>query len=214
MSRTHKSNQSKQKHFKETHRFEHWYRDHQVYFITARVAHRLPAFASESAKQLFWSAFDHYTTKYSFTPWITSLLDNHYHTLGYLETGLNLPKMMKGIHGSVAKQVNDLLESQTKAGGLQSPRTHSRILSFWSESGTKTYFDGCIRDESQARKTYRYIQIQPHRHRALPRHVPVEHYPHTHTNITLDEALAFARAHRAYLEGVPYKRYASKGGGI
>ena len=39
---------------------------------------------------------------------VTSLLDNHYHTVGWLEIGADLPKMMQRIH-AVAKLVNDIL---------------------------------------------------------------------------------------------------------
>lgn len=69
------------------HRFEHWYVDNQVYFITARCRDRFAAFASEQAKQIFWDRFTHYTKKYLFTPFVTSLLDNHYHLLGYCKRG-------------------------------------------------------------------------------------------------------------------------------
>ncbi len=63
------------------HRFEHWYRDNTVYFITARCRAKYPAFASEHAKVIFWNRFDHYTKQYEFVPFVTSLLSNHYHTL-------------------------------------------------------------------------------------------------------------------------------------
>ena len=89
-------------------RFEHWCIDNQVYFITARCRARFPAFASEKAKGVFWDRFKYYTKEFQFTPWVTSLLDNHYHTLGYLRIGENLSKMMQRIHGSAAKLVNDL----------------------------------------------------------------------------------------------------------
>jgi hypothetical protein len=89
------------------HRFEHWYLDNQVYFITARCRHRIPAFAAEDSKAVFWDRFEHYTVEFGFTPWVTSLLDNHYHTLGYLKVGENLGAMMQRLHGSVAKLVND-----------------------------------------------------------------------------------------------------------
>ncbi|MEM9020284.1 MAG: hypothetical protein AAGC44_06945 [Planctomycetota bacterium] len=69
------------------HRREHWYIDNQVYFITARCRGKFPAFQSEMAKAVFWDRFDHYTDAYGFTPWVTSLLNNHYHTLGYLKVG-------------------------------------------------------------------------------------------------------------------------------
>ena len=39
------------------HRFEHWYLDNQVYFITARCRDRYPAFASDAAKAVFWDRF-------------------------------------------------------------------------------------------------------------------------------------------------------------
>lgn len=58
-------------------RYEHWLVDNQVYFITARCRDRYPAFASEVAKQIFWERFTHYTTEFDFTPWVTSLIDNH-----------------------------------------------------------------------------------------------------------------------------------------
>ena len=64
------------------HRFEHWYRDNTVYFITARCRDQFPAFESEEAKAVFWDRFDHWTSHYSFVPWIRTLMNNHYHALG------------------------------------------------------------------------------------------------------------------------------------
>ncbi len=69
------------------HRYEHWLVDNQVYFLTARCRDRFPAFATEAAKAVFWDRFNHYTAEFGFVPWVTSLLDNHYHTLGYLRVG-------------------------------------------------------------------------------------------------------------------------------
>lgn len=42
------------------HRFEHWYRDNTIYFITARCRDRYPAFASDRAKEIFWERFDYW----------------------------------------------------------------------------------------------------------------------------------------------------------
>jgi len=128
------------------HRFEHWLIDNQVYFITARCRDRFPAFATEAAKDVFWKQLDHYTSKHGFTPWVTSLLDNHYHTIGYLRKGDELPKMMQRIHGSVAKLVNDLLDEPW-------PK-------FWRDTKGREYFDGRIRDEKQGRYAYRYTMEQ------------------------------------------------------
>jgi hypothetical protein len=172
------------------HRFEHWYLDNQVYFITARCRDRFPALASEAAKAVFWNRFDHYTVEYGFVPWVTSLLDNHYHTLGYLRVGENLGPMMQRIHGSVAKLVNDTLPK--------------RRNEFWSEKGHRDYFDGCIRDEKQCRLAYRYTLRQAERHGLV---LHWREYPHTRAGIDMDRGVKRALELKAFMEGVPYKRY-------
>ena len=176
--------------FQDRRRFEHWFVDNQVYFVTARCREQFPAFAKEAAKAVFWDRFDHYTQAHGFTPWVTSLLDNHYHTIGYLQLGENLPKMMHRIPGSVAKLVNDQL-----------PR---RRLQFWGDARGREYFDGCIRDEKQARLAYRYTLTQGVRHGIANRW---EDYPHTHVQVELERAIARSRELNAFLQGVPYKRY-------
>ena len=127
-------------------RFEHWYRDNTVYFITARCRDGFPAFASDEAKSVFWDRFTVYTTMFAFIPWVATLLRNHYHVLGYLAIGDNLGKMMQRIHGSVAKLVNDLLPERREK--------------FWDDCGNQTYFDGCIRNETQADRAGRYTLLQ------------------------------------------------------
>jgi hypothetical protein len=184
------SSATKTESFQGHHRFEHWYLDNQVYFITARCRERYPAFASDAAKGVFWERFHHYTQQYEFFPWVTSLLDNHYHTLGYLKVGENLGPMMQRIHGSVAKLVNDLLPA--------------RRLPFWREAGNRDYFDGCIRDKIQCRRAYRYTLKQAVRHGIV---ADYRQYPHTRVAIELERGLARALELKAFLEGVPYKRY-------
>ncbi|QNN24949.1 hypothetical protein HED60_22615 [Planctomycetales bacterium ZRK34] len=142
--------------------FQHWYRDNQVYFITARCRGQYPAFADERAKIIFWEQFEKYVAQHHFEPWVTSLIDNHYHTLGYLHRGDDLAPMVRKIHGSVAKRVNDYLESERKAGRLESPRLKcGRLVPFWHDSKSKTYFDGCLRNEKQGRATYRSVCADP-----------------------------------------------------
>lgn len=96
-------------HFNGQHRFEHWYRDNSVYFITARCRDRFQAFTSDEAKAIFWDRFEHYTLLFNFIPWLTTLIGNHYHTIGYVKDASKLGQMMQRIHGSVAKLVNDTL---------------------------------------------------------------------------------------------------------
>jgi hypothetical protein len=172
------------------HRFEHWYRDNTIYFITARCRGKFPAFESELAKEIFWERFDHYCRHYGFVPFVTSLLDNHYHTLGYLRVGQNLGPLMRHLHGSVAKKVNDLLPTSLKP--------------FWYDTGKQGYFDGCIRDERQCRRAYRYTLTQSMRHRICE---DWHRYTHTRMNIDVEKAVKRALELNAFMRGVPYQRY-------
>jgi REP element-mobilizing transposase RayT len=193
--RIQKLTRSTNKEYQGRHRHEHWLVDNQVYFITARCRDRFPAFAAEAAKAVFWERFEHYTKEFGFTPWVTSLLDNHYHTLGYLRVGENLPKMMQRIHGSVAKLANDLLPE---------PRSQ-----FWRDVKGREYFDGCIRDEKQGRHSYRYTLRQSERHGLATNW---REYSHTRVNVELEPAIRRSHELRTFLEGVPYKRYLQKRG--
>jgi REP element-mobilizing transposase RayT len=190
MREFHKSRHTHTEFFQGRHRFEHWYLDNCVYFITARCGDKMRCFASETAKEVFWDRFDHYTDLYHFTAWATSLMDNHYHTIGYLKHGRDLGPMMQKIHGSVAKKVNDLLPS--------------RHVPFWYEHGRQGYFDGCIRDETQGRRAYRYILRQAERAGIVK---CWRDYSHTHVRVELEPAIARAKELKAFLEQVPYARY-------
>lgn len=185
-----KTSRSPNKWFEGQHRFEHWLVDNQVYFITARCRDRYPAFASRQARDVFWDRFDHWTNHHGFTPWITSLIPNHYHTLGYLRVGAELPKLMQHLHGSVAKLVNDTLPERRE--------------NFWRDQAGKEYFDGCIRNEIQARRTYRYIQHQARRHKLCE---DWQNYPDTRINVKLEPAIRRSHQLQAFMPDVPYKRY-------
>jgi REP element-mobilizing transposase RayT len=188
--RIRKSSRNPREHFGKQHRFEHWYVDNQIYFITARCRDRFPAFASEEAKAIFWGRFYQYCAECGIVPLIVSLLDNHYHAIVYVKVGLSLKKFMQRLHGSIAKLVNDLLPE--------------RRANFWSDSKGKEYFDGCIRDEKQYRAAYRYTHKQSRRHGVMYDYLK---YKHTRVNVTLEVGLMRALELKAFLEGVPYKRY-------
>jgi REP element-mobilizing transposase RayT len=185
-----KSSYNSREMFKGKHRFEHWYRDNTIYFITARCRDRFPAFESEAAKSIFWDRFLHYTALYGFIPWITSLLDNHYHTIGYLKIGENLGPMMQKLHGSTAKLVNDVL-------------VH-RQVPFFRTANHHDYFDGCLRDVLQAERAYRYVQIQSVRH-GIVKHY--REYAHTRMKIEMNRGIKRAVELNAFLDGLPYARY-------
>src|SRR5437773_7282700 len=176
--------------FGDQHRFEHWYVDNQVYFITARCRDKFPAFAAEEAKAIFWDKFQQYTDEFHFEPWVVSLLDNHYHALGYLKIGLNLKIMMQRLHGSIAKLINDTLPE--------------RFSQFFRDRKGKEYFDGCIRDELQFTRAFRYTYTQCRRHGIC---ADPSDYPHTRLYIPMDQALARAIELDAFMPDVSYPRY-------
>jgi hypothetical protein len=190
MARFRKSSATDHEFFDGQHRFEHWYRNNTIYFITARCRDKYPAFESEEAKAVFWDRFDHYTKQYGFVPWVTSLMLNHYHMMGYLKVGENLGPMMQKLHGSVAKLTNDLLPE--------------RRLPFWRGAGNRDYFDGCIRDVLQARRAYRYTLLQSVRAGIV---TDYRMYRHTIVNVEMERAIKRAAELHAFMEDVPYARY-------
>jgi hypothetical protein len=190
MPRLRKSSPRTKEFFGGKHRYEHWYRDNTVYFITSRCKDRFLAFASEEAKAVFWDRFSYWTAFYGFVPLVTTLIGNHYHTLGYLKEGKNLGAMMQKIHGSVAKLVNDLLPV--------------RLKPFWRSAPDKDYFDGCIRDVLQLRRAYRYTLTQAVRHKLCR---DWRKYQHTIVKVDLEVAVKRATELNVFLEQVPYARY-------
>ena len=91
---------------------------------------------------------------------------------------------MQRLHGSVAKLVNDTLEE--------------RHVPFWRVRGNRDYFDGCIRDEKQARLAYRYTYEQSVRHGIL---TDAREYKHTRVNVELERAInTTAQKLRFYLK--------------
>jgi hypothetical protein len=85
--------------------------------------------------------------------------------------------MMQRIHGSLAKLVNDILEVR---------------------------LDGCIRNEIQYRRAFRYTFTQCRRHGVC---ADPKRYAHTRVYVEVETAVRRAIELRAFLEAVPYKRY-------
>jgi hypothetical protein len=190
MPRFRKSSHAREEFKDGRHRFEHWYRDNTIYFITARCRDGFPAFKCDGAKLIFWDRFGHYANEFGFDPWLTTLLDNHYHTVGHLRIGANLGRMMQRLHGSVAKLVNDLLTQ--------------RRVPFWKCENQNDYFDGCLRDEMHYRRAYRYTLMQAVR-AGLVRDWRL--FPHTRVCVGLEAGLTHAVALGAFLPEIEYPRY-------
>lgn len=185
-----KKGSSTQKEFhKGLHRKEHWYRDNTVYFITTRCTDQYAAFTSAEAKAIFWRQIEKYSAEHHFDVWICTLMNNHYHAIGYLSRAMDLAPMIRKFHGSVAKLVNDVLPQ--------------RIVPFWED-----YFDGCLRDENQYCRAYRYTLLQAVRAGICGDY---RDYPDTHVRVGLRDGLGMAVQRRVFLANVPYKRYEKTG---
>ena len=190
MGRFRKSSYTEKEFFDGRHRFEHWYRDNTLYFITSRVRNGFAAFDTEPAKRIFWDRFHFYTKMHGSTPCVTTLLNNHYHTVGHLKRGEELGEMMRKIHGSVAWLV-------MKEIGV-------RHVPFWREKGNRDYFDGCLRDVLQAERAYRYTLLQAVRARLV---LDWRDYPDTRVDVEVGPMIRRAVELKAFLEDVPYARY-------
>ena len=171
---------------KKRHRREHWLIDNQIYFITARCRDGLLIFEDEQAAEIFWNRFDHHTLAQQITPIVTSLVGNHYHLLAHVEVGANVPVFVRNLHGSTAKLTNDLRE----AAGLD------RISDVWANGLRGSYFDGCVRNATQFRRIFRYVERQGVRH-GLVR--TGEHFPHTRVNVSMERALKRALERNSFL---------------
>ena len=64
--------------------------------------------------------------------------------------------------------------------------------------------DGCIRDELQCRRAYRYTLTQSVRHGIVKDY---RDYPHTRAAIDVERGVKRANELRAFMEGVAYPRY-------
>ncbi len=176
-----KSGPSRHKYWEESHKFEHWYRDNTVYFITARCRDKHHCFHTPAACAIFWERFEHYAGLHGNEPWVTTLMNNHYHTLGFLRRGNEMGEMMRKIHGSVAKLVNDTLDV--------------RRVPFWNDRRHRDYFDACVRGERQYRRAYRYTLLQSVRARLAG---DWRLYANTRVRLPIEDGLAFARAHNGF----------------
>jgi len=193
MGRFRRSSATSHEFYGNDHRFEHWYRDNTVYFITSKVRDGFAAFATEAAKNIFWDRFEYYTKVHGFVPWVATVMNNHYHFEGYLKHGEELGEMMRKLHGSVAWIVMKKIEI--------------KHVPFWRSAGNKDYFDGCIRDALQAYRAFNYTRDQ-----AVRAHLVRHWSEYPHTRLYLDRDLCIARAAElgAYLEDVAYARYERK----
>jgi hypothetical protein len=139
---------------------------------------------------VFWYNLAKYTKEFGVALWVTTLVSNHYHMIFYLRFGENLGPFMQRLHGATAKQCNDLLPE--------------RITPFWCFKGRQTYFDGCLRDAVQVRRTYRYVLTQSTRAGFVS---DWRDYPNTRVTSESEAGLSRARERNTFLLHAAYPRY-------
>ncbi len=93
---------------------ERWYADNQVYFLTARCFGKYRAFSTEDACGVFWDRLEHYAKEAVFTPWVVSLLPNHYHL--FLETPHG--RVRKGIYARNSNERAMVAQFAISASGV------------------------------------------------------------------------------------------------
>jgi REP element-mobilizing transposase RayT len=152
------------------------------------------AVRSEKAKEIFWDRFWFYVKKYNLYVWIVTLMDNHYHVIVHVQDKEVMPEFMQRLHGSVAKLVNDVL-----------PERH---LPFWRTKGSRDYYDGCLRNEKQVRRAYKYTLKQ-----AVRAGVVRDWRKYNHTKVLIHLGRGIKRAHelKSIPIEVPYERYRREG---
>jgi hypothetical protein len=161
MSKFRKSSATPHEFFDGEHRFEHWYRDNTVYFITSKVRDGFAAFETDAAKNIFWDRFDFYTKLHEFHPWVATVMNNHYHFEGYLRDGSQLGEMMRKLHGSVAWMV------------MKEINVHH--VPFWRGAGNRDTRDQAVK--ARLVKDYReypHTRVYLDRDRAIARAVQLK----------------------------------------
>ncbi|MEL7238232.1 MAG: transposase [Planctomycetota bacterium] len=176
-----------------SHRFEHWIKDNQLYFLTCCTKGHAHVFKSRQAQEVFWQCFNRWHERSGFKVCVVTLMSSHYHLVGYAKVGQQLVDFVQGLHGSTARAVNPLLDQPLRP--------------FWGERKGQSYFDGCLRDEEQASKAWTYTRDQAVKAGLVENW---DEWPGTRVFVERDAMLKRATTLGAYLRGVPYKRYDNK----
>ena len=79
------------------------------YFITGSTYNKRYLLANEEIKKLLHNKIYYYFNKYRWKldHWV--ILDNHYHLLGISSIGTDLTNIIKGIHGSTASKICQIM---------------------------------------------------------------------------------------------------------
>jgi putative transposase len=123
----------------------HLFIDDSWYFITARTVDGQPFIRKDHHKNLWLKTIAALSAKMNIklTAWV--VLDNHYHMLVFLNDALQLPNLIRRLHGSISYQINKYDQSP----GRQ----------IWYN-----YWDRTIRNEEELWTKFNYIHYNPVKH--------------------------------------------------
>lgn len=128
------------------HRPLHIYLDERWYFITASTLKHTPYLSSPLHLNIWKEAFFALASGYNITICAWVVLENHYHILVRPHRGRDIGKFIGQLHGRTSRQINRL----DGALGRQ----------IWY-----SYWDVCIRAETDFWTRFNYIHFNPVKHR-------------------------------------------------
>jgi len=135
----------------------HLFVDDRMYFFTGAVYQRKKLLAAGVAKDFFRKYLFHFIEKYGWELLEWVVLDNHYHFLAEVTRSKDMPVMINALHKTSALHIKKALKIQDKP--------------FWYQ-----YWDRCIRDEEEYRRTATYILYNPVKHGYVEN---LEDYPYS-----------------------------------
>ena len=146
-----KSAATKTESFKSHHRYEHWYLDNQIYFITARCRDSLPRLRERSSEDNLLGPLRslHKTLRLC--------------TVDHKPTRQPLPHARLSPYRRKPRP-DDATPARFHRKTSQRHPTTTTACHSGAKSGNRDYFDGCIRNEKQCRLAYKYTQRQSVRH--------------------------------------------------
>ena len=123
----------------------HLYLDKQIYFFSVHAYHNVPVLKNLNRKSGFKQKLKETALEKQCNIIASVILDNHYHFMMKTNKGENIPDIFKRIHGATSFQWN-------KEDG-------KRGRKIW-----QSYWDYCIRNESDYWTRFNYIHHNPVKH--------------------------------------------------
>jgi len=123
----------------------HIYLDNAWYIISASTLDRVPLLRSERAKAFVRDKLNALIPEFGIALRAWVILDNHYHLLLRTRLGQELPRLLRRLHGSVSRQVNEW-------DGINGRQV-------WHN-----YWDTSIRDEAGLWTRFNYVHQNPVKH--------------------------------------------------